>query len=435
MRGFNNIFPLSSGLVSVDNYMHEQKALHGCVNLRPVGDVLMRFEKPQRARNVMDFPFPQIWEGNKYRIVVTRQEIIINETERLKNDGHLFDFADFHDFVLGVSPTTILYREVANDRFVLNGVGSIPTGDSMVNNNGQLLVGGLTGSWYNTPKQTICWSHIASTDFFLDNTNESGYMVLQNVNEIYKLLKLGEFIIAYTDRGMYKCVPTGLAYGFVKINDIAAVSTGTIAGTVNKHIFISSDSYLYLVTNSEVKKLGYSWLSRKLNILTARILYNAHTQDFYITDGLHTFILCDDGLFETTIIPTAFYKDFSGDLFYTGIDYTDLIYFETPWIRFGRVGLKTLETFDFVTHPEDLKMDLTCIVASHGSGIYHKKCVLNDNNNTTPLLTGNSFKIIGSSNYEMLQDYTIASLNLRVKYCDRRNFRAGGGNYGTSEEL
>ena len=436
MKEFNNIFPLSHGLSSKDSYLFDTEMLHGCVNFRPYQNVLIKFEKPLQAKEKMDYPFPQIWEGNEYRIVVNRKDIVINGRERLLNDGNLFEFADFHDFVIGISPTKVLYRNVNSGSFIFNTVGNIPTGNSMVNYNGQLLVGGITDTWYDAPQQTICWSRIGVADFLLSSSNEAGYTVLQKVNKIHKLLKLGEAVIAYTDAGMFRSVPTGLAYGFIKINDISSVSTNTIAGSVDKHFFLSTDNNLYLVTKEEVRKLGYIWLSSKLNAITVRALYNEYTQDFYITDGIRTYVFCESGLFETTIVPTTFYKDLAGNVLYVGVDSLDLTYFETPWLPFGRAGLKTLETFDLVINPTDSRFKLSCVTNTHGFGYTKKACILNKNSNATPVLTGNSFKILGTLPYTQLSKETVISkLNLRVKYCDRRNHRAGGGSYGVEESL
>lgn len=427
MRGFESVVPLT-GLASSDFYIFSADGLHGCLNLRPTNSGLNKFVKPIQFPYKTAFPFPQIWEGNKYRIIVDAQKITINNETLFTNNGHFFDFEDFHDFVIGVSQTHVLYKNVNDSTFTYGIRADIPTGYSMINYKGQLLVGGITQGWKGLSKAAICWSRIGVADFLIDMSNVAGYTVLQKVNVVYKLLVLDDAILVYTDTGMFKCRPTGLAYGFVRVNGLAPVHENAIAGSGNLHLFYATDDSLYLVTSQEVKKLGYKWLRDRLNINRMRILFNEETQDFYLTDGKNTYVYGFSGMFQTTVLPTTLFREgITKQIVYAGSDPIDCVYLETPWLNFSKIGYKTLESFDLLMAPRTDKHKLMCISFIEGSGSSLKQCFLNDNLCATPIMTGHRFKITYTTSYKDLPHFEITSIKTRVKYVDKRNYRAAGG--------
>lgn len=433
MKAFESIVALG-GLSSSDGKTLISDGLHTCLNLRPTGGGLVRFKKPVLVSDKVRYPFPQKWEGNKFAFTVTPETVFVSSSETFRNTGKFFEFFDFHNFVLGISEDNVLYRNVAERSFSYGMCNFIPTGVSALNYSGQLIVGGVTNGWNGLPPSAICWSRIGIADFTLDSSNVAGYAILQKVNRVFKLLLFGGVIFVYTDTGMFKCKPSGLAFGFVRVNSIAAVHKDAIAGSNSRQIFFATDGYLYQVTSDEVKKLGYSWLADKLNVLKMRIICNEATQDFYITDGNRTFVLCDFGMFQTTIVPNCFYNDsLIGSMTCVGVDGKDLLGFETGWLSFSRLGLKTLESFDLLISPVPSDYSLLCKTEVLGSSVYSKICTLGDNLSTTPVITGNRFKISYFAPYASTDILEIAGLKTRVKYTDRRNYRAGGGNFETAQ--
>lgn len=437
MRSFESKAKLGKGLSTEDCMEFASEGLHGCVNLYPQKDYLTLFEKPEKSAIKMDYPFPQYWAGNKFTFLVNRFSIVINDVIKIDNKESLFSFVDFNDFVLAISNKQILYYNVESGEFIVNDLSNpssiIPMSNSMINYKGQLLLGGITEGFNNYGKNFICWSKIGLADFTLDLSNESGYTVLQSVKEVYKLLLLGDHIIAYTDTGIFKGRPTGLAYSFVRMTNITPMSKNTIMGNYFSHLFMASDGYWYQITEEKFEKLGYKWMEDVLDVNKISIFIHPSNQDFYITDGMDTFILNSVGLFQTTVILSSFVQDLkTSTISYIGNDVDDIVLLETSWIDFGRVGFKTLEALDILIHPKGLNLKVDCIGKSYPNTLMKIPCSLNDNYCASPIITSNCFKIRISIPYTKTKSLIIQSLNLRHKFGDRRNYRAGGGTYETN---
>lgn len=437
MRSFESKAKLGKGLSSEDCLDFVSEGLHGCVNLYPQEKFLSLFEKPIKSDIKIDYPFPQYWKGNKFTFVVNRFSIVINEIIKIDNKENLFSFVDFNDFVLAISEKQILYYNVETEEFLVNDISNpsskIPMSNSLLNYKGQLLLGGITEGFNNYGKNFICWSKIGLADFTVDFSNEAGYTVLQRVKEVYKLLLLGDHIIVYTDTGIFKGKPTGLAYSFVRMTNITPVSKNAIMGDSFTHLFLATDGYTYSITENKFEKLGYKWLQERLNLSDVSIFLHPTNSDFYITDGKSTFVWNSIGLFQTTLLLSSFIHDLkSSDIYYIGEDKDDIVLLETSWIDFGRVGFKTLEALDLLIHPKGMNLKVDCLGKSYPETIMKIPCYLNENYCASPVITSNCFKMRISLPYSKAKGLIIQSINLRHKFGDRRNYRAGGGTYETN---
>lgn len=426
MHGYETIFSFGKGLAdsALIDYQNKSSVLSECFNLRPYGDFLTPHRQLTKTSDLFDYPFPVIWQGNRFKFVVTAKEVTVFRENGLSeklldNNGQFFDFVDFNDFVLGLSKSFVIYYDCASGKFqVTQGSIKIPTGNCLTNYNGQLFIGGFKQPALTNSLANACWSAIGLADFTLDLSNEAGFTVFSMTREVYKIKQLSDSLYIYTDSGIFSANATGLAYGFHKLNGLVLFNANCVDGDINLHIALTNKGLVRL-TKAKVELLEYNWLLTKLNKELARIFFDERETLFYLTDGKSCFCLSDLGLFETDqklscIIPI--------ENSFVGKSMSNVGRATTLWNDFGRSGFKTIETVDLDSfNLSDARLVLYWY--NKEDEISSKYFYFKQSNTVFPIITAKFFKFaiefkIGS------EVQLLRKLRIRYKYVDKSSFRA-----------
>lgn len=426
MHGYETIFSFGKGLAedALVDYQNKNTALSECFNLRPYGDYLTPYKQQTRTSDLFDYPFPVVWQGNRFKFTVTAKEVTVSRDgglseKLLDNNGQFFDFVDFNDFVLGLSKSFVIYYDCVSEKFqVTQGSIKIPTGNCLTNYNGQLFIGGFKQAAMTNSIANACWSAIGLADFTLDLSNEAGFTVFPSTREVYKIKQMADSLYIYTNSGIFSAKAVGLAYGFYKINGLVLFNANCVNGDTNLHIALTNKGLVRL-TKEKVELLEFSWLLTKLNKESTQILFDERETLFYITDGKFCFCLSDLGLFETDqklscLIPS--------DNSFVGKPMSSLGKASTLWNDFGRSGFKTIETVDL----DGLHLPDACLVLywyNKEDEIFHKRFYFKQRNTVFPIITARFFKF--SIEFKINNNtQLLRKLRIRYKYVDRSSFRA-----------
>jgi len=252
----------------------------------------------------------------------------------------------------------------------------------------------------------------------------SGFRPMPWYGETYKVLQLGQFIVAYGGVGIAVLKFSGVSLGIVKTFDFGVMSREAVAGGVDKHVFVDNGGYLRELTTDLKMSQGmyreffYTMSGREV-VVTRDVLLD----EFYITDGVRGFVKSEFGVGEIGVGPTGLVR-WAGILRGIYTDFNDsYAYITTDTLDFGLVGKKTLDSLQVGA------ISNTDILGSVGVKNGYKESfsysgwkTLNPSGYVAFPVNGNDFKIrLKTSNYIGLK---VDFITVNMKLDDKR-FRRG----------
>ena len=153
----------------------------------------------------------------------------------------------------------------------------------------------------------VKWSKIGYLDFTIDESNVANEQSLKWYGSVYRILKLGDFLVAYGEDGITALAPKDVAYGMREISYTGILGKSAAIGTDIEHFFIDVSGKLFRFTPDKLEELGYSEF---LSQMTDPVMFLDSVKNLlYICDGIYGFIYSTrDGSFG------------SGPINLTGID-------------------------------------------------------------------------------------------------------------------
>lgn len=391
-------------------------------------------------------PWPQVFLGAKHWVCCTESKIYtVNSdwtvTQQLDLSVYYntfpsapkgtWHFADFFDYVVLTNGGVTVVYNPEESRWEYNDGVKIPTLGSVLNFNGQIIGTGrdtVTGDpktiFGETTSNFLLWGGIGEATFILDQSNVKGYRPLPWFGEIYKVLQLDQYIVAYGSSGIAIVKFEGVTLGIVRTFNFGILSREAVDGETDKHVLIDSGGYLRELTadlkmSQGMYKEFFSTMSGREVVVTKDRLLG----EFYITDGVRGFVKSDQGLGEVGVGPTTLTR-WAGVL--RGL-YTDFsnsyVYMTSESLDFGLVGKKTLDSLQ-VGLSASVEVQGSIGVKNNytGSFSYSGWKTLNPNGYVVFPVNGSEFKVrLRASSYV---GFKVDYITVNVKLDDKR-FRRG----------
>jgi hypothetical protein len=134
----------------------------------------------------------------------------------------------------------------------------------------------------------VRWSDIGSLKFVINERNIAGERPLDWSGQVYELLKLDKFVVAYGSNGVTIMTPVENKYGIKTISRVGLKSKGSVCGTEDEHFFIDLQNKMYRLSSEGLQLLDYS---EYLSVLTnPRMSLDINTGFIYICDGTYGFV-------------------------------------------------------------------------------------------------------------------------------------------------
>jgi len=454
MKEFETSFieHFSNGLRPESPSRRNEPFLSECHNLRPYPEGLRAYEVlvDPLTGTVIDWPFPQLFIGKKYKLYFTETELYEvaanwSKTKKLETlgSGTRWCVADFYDYILATNGVKIAYLNLAGDTPVwatTTGNSAMPLFGTVCEFRGQLIAGNIKSEWGDCNTNSVIWSRIGYADFSIDTSNESGYYVMPWMGTVQKVKSAGSYFLVYGTNGVMVATTAGDHPGFqwTHLLDVGISQKGAVGDDERAHVFVSQDNELYMIdagvdlvrrSGVDFKKLGYKEFISELTASEIVITFDPGRREFYISDSERCFMLTQSGMCEVSQLPTSV-------CYYNGIRYGTFsntddseVRVKTSELDLGIRGLKTLGSVEVSGQfPTDLyvgvdwKNDLSSGFNTGGWVPANPKGV------GTPIVTGNELRVkIKSSDY---QDVHLGYMKARVKVSDKTNIR---GIYGVGQ--
>jgi len=309
------------------------------------------------------WPFPQFIFQDRHRILVIRDDLTSRDIVYSVNDdysvmtqlfalnhgiygiGTLMEVADFGEYIFMTNGVAMIHYEPIGGWQVDTVIPTIPMMRTVCNFKGQLIGGCVLSDWHGCNDSYLVWSKIGNVDFTPGRSNEAGYRRHPHGGEVYHVRRLGDFVVAYSNKGIVQMFPVkepAPTFGFNELLDVGLANRGAMSGSKNEHVFVSSDYYLYRVTEKGLEKLGYQEYMEELTVGEIIVCYDAKKGDFFIGDREKTYLLSKQGLTEIPQHPSAVWSDQGGTYILpdTVDSYEPLII--TEIVDMGYRGLKTI---------------------------------------------------------------------------------------------
>lgn len=376
-------------------------------------------------------PFPQIFIGSVFRILATSTIIYDVNTSWAKTSkltslstDDIWDFMDFGDYLVLLNGAVIVYYDVSGTAYTsMASSSTFPRFLTGTNFKGQLVGGNVKTSWHDCGTKSLVWSKIGDVDFTPDKQNTAGYW--QNVwdGDIKRVMRLNDVVMVYCENGVVAAIPSGPTFGFKELSGVGIPVKGAAGGNELEQVFVDQKNFLWRVKgNGEVIKLGYQDYMANLTAANIVISYDPSEKEFYITDGVTSYLLTEWGLSEVWQAPTSV-ASIDGDSL--GV-YTDLsnVTFEliTDILDFGVRGLKTVEFMELGI--DDANTVQTAVAYRYAKGGSFADLAYQVNNNEGVSHIGASaeeFKLkVKSSNYTGIN---LDWIKVHYKFTDKRYTR------------
>ncbi len=453
----------TKGLRPFEKMPKNSKTLVECFNLVPRSEGLTERISIVAAVTgiVTDHPWPQVFLGTKHWVCCTRDKIYtVNSDWTLTQQLDLgvyyntfpsapkgtWHFADFFDYVVLTNGGVTVVYNPDGARWEYNDGVKIPTLGSVLNFNGQILgtgrevvVGDPKTIFGEVDSNFILWGGVGEASFILDQSNVKGYRPLPWFGEIYKLLQLGQYIVAYGGTGITVLKFEGVSLGIVKTFDVGIMSREAVADGLNKHVFIDTGGYLRELSGKlEISQGYYKEFFSTMSGREVVVTFDSLLEEFYITDGVRGFVKSEEGLGEIGVGPSTLVRwagllrgmttDFSNSYAYLTLDTLD----------FGLVGKKTLDSLQVGLNSVTTVEACVGVKNSYkGSFSYSSWKSLNLNGYVVFPVNGSEFGVkLRTSNYVGVKiDFITANVKLDDKRFRRGTVNADKITTGTGRQL
>ena len=139
-----------------------------------------------------------------------------------------------------------------------------------------------------TRNNWVKWSKIGYLDFTVDESNVANEQPLKWYGSVYRILKLGDFLVAYGENGITALAPKDVAYGMREISYTGILGKSAAIGTDIEHFFIDVSGKLFRFSPDKLEELGYSEFLLQMTdpVMSLDSIKNL----LYICDGTYGFI-------------------------------------------------------------------------------------------------------------------------------------------------
>jgi hypothetical protein len=434
------------GLRPYDDTVTNQEMLTDCFNLIPRAQGLVSvpdISHPITAVSV-NHPWPQIFLGHKHWVCCTQDKIYTinaNWSLTLQLDLDIYynsfpnapketwHFADFFDYVVLTNGGVTVVYNPDTTIWEYNDGTTLPTLGTVLNFKGQIIgsgrdtvVGDPKTVFGETTSNFLMWGGIGSANFVVDQSNVKGYRPMPWTGEVYKIMALGDNIVVYGASGIAICKFNNTVLGIVKLLKYGIASRDAAGGDDETQVFIDTEGNLRKITPESISEPMYKEFFSTMLGREIVVTHNSLQNEFYITDGVRSFVLTKQGLGETFQAPTTL--DINAGIL-VGV-YTDLTdttaSIVTDSLDFGTSASKTI---DIVEVGCNTTLDVEVAISYK---LNHKSTfqttpwrTTNPNGIVVVPINGVEFKIhIRCSSYSNLK---INFITLRVKFDDKRFIR------------
>uniref|UniRef100_A0A6M3JA26 Uncharacterized protein n=1 Tax=viral metagenome TaxID=1070528 RepID=A0A6M3JA26_9ZZZZ len=355
MREFESVFAegLKRGLRrGTDNPLNSQY-LTSAMNVKCYESGIRPFIPLQTVPgSVVTWPFGQAFFGSNVKVYATETDIYeLDDNWTMTHKatataGERWDFLDFGLYVLLLNRTSIVTRDPSSGSYtVSSSMSGFPRFSTGCNFKGQIVGGNIRTNWYDCGSGSLIWSDIGSAMFTPGVKNVAGYRHTPWKGKVLRVKRLGDVVVAYCENGIGILAPHEQTFGFKELLDIGIKGRAAVEGTVNKHLFIDADNWLWSIgSDLRPKKLGYQEYIKTLT--NAVISYNPGEDEFFISDNVRCFLLTMYGMSECHQLISSVAK--LGSTVYGCIrDTNDRdVLIITDALDFGLRGMKTVGTLE-----------------------------------------------------------------------------------------
>lgn len=443
MREFETIIDyISKGLRPRGRSSRNVEGLTECYNLR-CGSRGLEFYQPltDPLSNINlkpSWPFPQLLNSNKYRFLIIRDsaagEDLIYEvasdwslTLILAVDvvtfgtGFRWSVADFDEYVLLTNGVVMVYRDTVADAFIPTlTLTNTPRCNTVCDFKGQLIGGAVRSSWYDGDTSSIIWSDIGSISCTPDEKNEAGFRRHPYEGEVYQVMRLGDNVIVYGSRGVMAMRPAQQTFQFVELYDKGIYSRYAAGGDKHQQVFVDEKGFVFrLDQNLKLEKLGYEEFTQQMGDIV--ISYDDEELDFYLSDGVRSYLLSEQGLSEIGESPSSILcEDGLLGLFVDLED--DDVRLTTDLIDMGYRGQKTSEVVEVGVFTDGLvKVGIDWRIDKKDSLSRTDLVEVNNQGVVAIRVVGTEFRVhLECSNFD---GFDLDYLKLRYKMTDMRSIR------------
>ena len=433
MREFEAVFDkgLLTGLRSDAVEPEKEQRLVTLKNLRPSEFGLKPIESITNPFvEVFAFPFPQMFLLRELRLMATETAIYEcdsawSPTIKLSGliAGGIWQVADFGEYLLMCNGAQVVSRNGATGVWSSDATStSIPDMATVCNFRGQIVGGNISG-WEDCDVNYVAWSDIGSAEFYPGLKNEAGYTPMNWNGAVLRVLELGDMVAVYGENGVSLLRPAKQYMG-IKDLDLPGIPTaGAVGGSFNAHLFVDYSGELWLMgPDGKSKNLGYSEFITQLDAAEIVVSYNRQQNEFYISDGMKTFILGKSGLCQSHQLVSSVVYD-RGVLYGTYESDGDLgAYVTTDVLDFGQRTFKTLEAISFQCSSTS-NMWGRVDWRSDVMGSFQNSAWLwvNPTGFITPMIIAHDFRLVFKA--ESYNDLKLANMRCRLKLSDKRLIR------------
>lgn len=264
-----------------------------------------------------NWPFPQFLKQESWKILVVRDTFnmedavysldehynathIFTVDELTFGQGTLMELADFGEYAFLTNGVVMLYWDptlVAWDKKVA--IPTIPMMRTICDFKGRMIGGCVLSDWHDCDEKSIVWSKIGEADFTPDRRNTAGYRRDPFGGEVYHVRRLGDDVIIYSSGGITRMFPVtspAATFGFEELHNVGLKNRGAVGGDLNHHAFVDLEDNIWRLDRDGLKELGYAEYMETLGNGDTIISYNPYKTDFYISDGVESFLLSPKGL-------------------------------------------------------------------------------------------------------------------------------------------
>lgn len=307
------------------------------------------------------------------------------------------------------------------------------------NYNGQALIGGIIpggSTWedLDVDMTSVLWSKVGSFEFNPEGRSTDGYTRLlwthkDDQSRIYRIKKLGNFVIAYGNTGMTALIPASKptsTYGQKEIMWPVPIGPNAIAGDETIHGYVDRNcEFRTISADLKITNHGYKEFLELLTAEPINVSYVPSIETFYISDGATGYALNKYGMYSTYQLLTSA-GDFRDSMFGFYLDSADPVpKLTTERQDFGIRGLKTIGAMEIGIDSStafygavDFNYNYN---AARGTFDTSDWIEVNKEGIFTPGVTAREFriKLRGTTS----GNYNIDKLKARVKFLDKRGVR------------
>ena len=278
------------------------------------------------------WPFPQMISGEKYNILIVRNELTgldivysisddnsTSEVIATYNYGAsgLMEVADFGEYLFMTNGVRMVYWDVASSTWTtVTSLTNIPMLRTVCNFKGQMIGGNVVSSWPTASPQCdetyYLWSRIGEANFTPDLRNTEGYRRCPYGGEVMHVRRLGDLVVGYSDKGITFLNPVTspvVTFGFKEMYDRGIINRGAQDGSLSQHLFVDEDYNLVKLSGGKAPEvLGYQRQMQELAEEDIIVNYDSKYGDYYIGNSTKTFLLSTKGLTEIPQHPSTIWR-------------------------------------------------------------------------------------------------------------------------------